>query len=159
MRSIICSDDQVIILPDFDEKHLTSMIDILTEGKTLLKTINNLYEDIQMIRGLSKYLGLTVDDLKLVQVEMSPPSPSSQHIHIDDNNDDDVSNVEPDLDSRTTSASPVRSFARQKTMLECQYPCCSVVLDCWMEYTDMDSNICTNNNIEIEDNEKENIIE
>ena len=88
------------------------MIDILSEGKTLLKTINNVYEDIQMIRGLSKCLVLTVDDLKLVQVEMSPPSPSSQHVHIDENNDDDVSNVEPDLDSRTTSASPVRSFAR-----------------------------------------------
>ena len=136
MRSIICSDDQVIILPDFDEKHLTSMIDILTEGKTLLKTINNVYEDIQMIRGLSKCLVLTVDDLKLVQVEMSPPSPISQHAHMDDNNDDDVSNVEPDLDSRTKSASQVRSFARQKTLLEChlcpkhgQYPCCVGLLN------------------------------
>lgn len=111
----------MIILPDFDEKHLTSNIDILTEGKTLLKTMNNVYEDIQMITGLSKCLRLTVDvdDFKLVQVEMSPPSPISQHCHMDDNNDDDVSNVEPDLDSRTTSASPVRSSARQKTMLEC----------------------------------------
>ena len=98
--------------------------------------MNNVYEDIQMITSLSKCLRLTLNDLKLVQVDMSPPSPISQHCHMDDNNDDDVSNVEPDLDSRTTSASPVRSSARQKTMLEChlcpkhgQYPCCVGLLD------------------------------
>ena len=52
-----CSDDLVVVLPDFDEKHFTCLIDILTEGTTMLKTMKNVYEDIEKITDLSEYLG------------------------------------------------------------------------------------------------------
>ena len=37
-----CSDDDlVVVLPDFDKKHFTCLIDILAKGTTMLKTKNN----------------------------------------------------------------------------------------------------------------------
>ena len=70
------SENLELILPDFDEVTLISLIDILTEGTTRRKTF--LKEDIHEIKCLAACFGIDMKNLKLdpqdPKIEPRPPS-------------------------------------------------------------------------------------
>ena len=61
------SDNSVILLPDFDERCLNCLIEILTEGTTAAKTFKNPKDEVKDIKCLAQCLGIDLSNLMLEQ--------------------------------------------------------------------------------------------